>query len=1044
MKKIIALILSLTLVSSLIFFWNYRYKNPSNNEISSIVFDNTSPGEDIISMTELRTYAVSFEYEGNMDVDKLTWYLQRDEGEFDSSLFPNQYLGGKLEEWKVAFGENLGKNIFRITGTEIEDKKVTMTFCNDYTFFSTDSIYSWDGVRNYMMDFIGDFQLICKSGEETIASAAVKISPYDSYNTEEELSLQLEESSDALNKKGIYAQVLSMGTSSRGKDIPYMVLADSKKTVDDYKKLTEKALEDPREVMDMIESNEVNYRIPIMFSNVHPDEIDGPDAIMGFMAAFVEEDTAVYNTLTGFTEEGEKEFKDEMESKGIRWSSLIESYVTGFGSITLDNMSPADYDISALHTDYASGAIDLDKYYTIEPREYNIQDILDKVFFILVPTENPDGREMNTRCNGNGFDLNRDTLCQTQPETKAIAGLIAQWNPAAFVELHGYNNSFQIEPCTPPHAANVEVDLMMGNALKLGEAFGNAAVANNSSYNSYALCMRDYLVYDYAYDYYSWDMYCWDEQASHYTPQYSQLHGTIAFTVELPYSGNEGVKALKHGMLGFSQYVAENRKDIYINQLRCWLRGVNNQDEESVREYYVDKFDNKGAEGDILRPRNKENGSYFPEYYVIPLDVSSQKNLSEAAGIQQYFIDNGIKLSILKEDTSINGEPYSAGSLVIDMHQAKRNVASAMLSDGSLMTGWYGLSGSAVSNLPELRGFDCYAVYKKGAFEGRLQYLKEPVNVKGVFTGDEGSGVIIENDSLDAVHAVNSLLDTGCQVGFVTRGKYRGNFIIYYKDYENIKDKYIVKATGVKDIEEAKVIKRPLVYVAGNEDAENHGLAGYENLMNTERSCDIYALREQMGFTITESLDKATVIAGSQVLTKSELEEVKRGIPYIAYGSRAIGTGNENEEGYENNSIMALLKDYGLKGQNNWIYDALFSVRYSGDSLITAPYESQGDNLMYGYGGNYFTAIPDSSAAIIFITDEPPVEGFFPMESLNGFLGRGSNIQAFTFNTDQYKLTVFANSLTSKASQTDDYRYLSNSIYQYSLCEESFLINGEQ
>lgn len=1044
MKKIIALILGLILVFSLIFFRNYIYENPSNNEISGIVFDNTSEGEDVISMTELRTYTASFEYEGNIDVDKLTWYLQRNKGEFDPSLFPNQYLGGRLEEWKVAFGDNMGKNIFRITGTKFEDKKVTMTFCSDYTFFSTDSIFSWDGVRNYMMDYVGDFQLICKNGDETIASGTVRVNPYDSYRTEKELSLQLKESSEALNKKGIYAQVFSMGTSSRSIDIPYMVLADSKKTVEEYKKLSEKALEDPQAVIDMVESNKINYRIPIMFSNVHPDEIDGPDAIMEFLAAFVKENAAAYNTLTGFTEEGEKEFKDEMAAKGIRWSSLIESYVTGLGSITLDNISPADYDISALHTDYASGAIDLNKYYTVETREFNIQDILDKVFFILVPTENPDGREMNTRCNGNGFDLNRDTLYQTQPETKAVARLIAQWNPAAFVEFHGYNNSFQIEPCTPPHAANVEVDLMMENAMKLGEAFGNAAVANNSSYNSYALCMRDYLVYDYAYDDYSWDMYCWDELASQYTPQYSQLHGTIAFTVELPYSGDDGVKALKHGMLGFSQFVAENRKTIYINQLKCWLRGINNQDEESVREYYVDKFDNKGAEGDILRPINKENDNYFPEYYVIPLDTSSQKNLSEAASIQQYFIDNGIKLSMLKEDTSINGEPYSAGSLVIDMHQAKRNVANAMLSDGNLMTGWYGLSGSAVCNLPDLRGFDCYAVYTKGAFEGRLQYLKEPVKVEGVFTGDKGFGVVIENDSLDAVLAVNSLLDTGHKVGFVTKGTYRGNFIISYKDYENIKDKYIVKATGVRTIEEAKVIKKPLVYVAGNAEDANQGLVCYDDLMNTERSGDIYAIKEQMGFTITESIDKATVIAGSQVLTKSELEAVKKGVPYIAYGSRAIGTGDENDEGYENSSIMALLKDYGLKGENNWIYDALFNVKYSGNSLITASYESQGDNLMYGYGGNYFTAIPNGAAAIIYNTNEPPVEGFFPKESLKGFLGRGRNIQAFTFNTDQLKFTVFANSLTSKASQTDDYRYLSNSIYQYALCEESFVIDGKQ
>lgn len=1040
MKKIAALLLSAVLIVSFIVFKNNT--NSSNIGISSITFNNMSGGEDRISMTELRTYTASFEYDGKIDVDTLAWYLQRDKGEFDSSLFPNQYSGGRLEDWKVAFGDKLGENIFKITDVRYEDKKVTMTFCSSNTFFSTDSIYSWDGVRNCMMDYIGDFQLICKAGEKEIASTTVRVYPYDSYRTEEELVTRLKESAESINaKEGLYAQVFSMGSSSTGKDIPFMIISDSRESLENYQALTEKALEDPKAVIDIVQSGGTDYRIPIMFSNIHPDEIDGPDAIMEFLEVFEEGGITSYNTLTGFTEEGKQVFKTEMESKGIKWSSLVSSYVTGLGSITLDNLSPASYDISALHTDYASGKIDLDKYYTIESRKYDIKDILSKVFFILVPTENPDGREMNTRCNGNGFDLNRDALYQTQPETEAMAKLIAQWNPAAFVELHGYNNSFQIESCTPPHSSNVELDLITEYGLKLGEALGNAAVANNSSYNSYALCMRDYLVYDYADEDYSWDMYCWDDQVPHYTPQYSQLHGTIAFTVELPYSGEEGIKALKNGMLGYSQCVAENSRDIYINQLKCWLRGINNQDEESIRAYYVDKYDNKGAEEDIIRPRSKENHNYFPEYYVIPMDSYNQRNLSEAAVMQQYLIDNGIKVNVLKEDTSIKGVAYSAGSLVIDMHQAKRNVANAILCKGSLMTGWYGLSGSAIANLPDCRGFDCYAVHIEKAFEGRLQELKQPVNVEGLFTGTEGFGVIIENDSLDAVRAVNFLLDSSCQAGFVTKGNHRGSFIISYKDYKNIKDKYIIKAVGITTVEEARLIKKPLVYVAGNEDDVNHGLAVYENLMDTERSCDIYALKEQMGFTLTESLEEATVIAGSKVLNESELKKVQRGAPYIAYGSSAIGIGDENDGGYEKNSVMAFLKDYGLKGENNWIYDALFEVKYSGNSLITAAYEAEGDNLMYGHGGNYFTTIPGSATAIIYNASKLPIEGFFPSEALKGFLGRGKNVQAFTLSEDQYSLTVFANSLTSKAHQTDDYRYLSNAIYQYSLGEESFEIN---
>ena len=48
-----------------------------------------------------------------------------------------------------------------------------------------------------------------------------------------------------------------------------------------------------------------------------------------------------------------------------------------------------------------------------------VDAILDRAVVVFNVIQNPDGRVAGTRANGNGFDLNRDFLTQSQSETKA-------------------------------------------------------------------------------------------------------------------------------------------------------------------------------------------------------------------------------------------------------------------------------------------------------------------------------------------------------------------------------------------------------------------------------------------------------------------------------------------------------------------------------------------------------------------------------------------------------------------------------------------------
>ena len=55
---------------------------------------------------------------------------------------------------------------------------------------------------------------------------------------------------------------------------------------------------------------------------------------------------------------------------------------------------------------------------------------------VLLPTQNPDGREADARRNAYGFDLNRDWFARTQPETDGKLQLLRRLPPVLFIDAH--------------------------------------------------------------------------------------------------------------------------------------------------------------------------------------------------------------------------------------------------------------------------------------------------------------------------------------------------------------------------------------------------------------------------------------------------------------------------------------------------------------------------------------------------------------------------------------------------------------------------------
>ncbi|MCP4569564.1 MAG: hypothetical protein GY841_18460 [FCB group bacterium] len=156
-----------------------------------------------------------------------------------------------------------------------------------------------------------------------------------------------------------------------------------------------------------------------------------------------------------------------------------------------------------IHGDEVSGtdaAIRL-VYQLAADRTEATRDLLDKLFIIIDPCENPDGRErylsmLETykshvpnydarsmqhdgvwpwgRANHYLFDLNRDWILLTQPETKGKTKTILTWHPQLVVDAHemGSNSNFLFSPPNEPINHNIP-----NNVLKWYKAFSRDQAA---------------------------------------------------------------------------------------------------------------------------------------------------------------------------------------------------------------------------------------------------------------------------------------------------------------------------------------------------------------------------------------------------------------------------------------------------------------------------------------------------------------------------------------------------------------------------------------
>lgn len=979
----------------------------------------------------------------------LTLSLDRDStrGYLNPEKFPYPYQGGALDTWMTQWTKDKQpQNLFRVTemGISVDEAgKVSLKLWIDINCYFGNRSGNVDFSAPHSnggayLDLCGYYTLNVTAGDEAVGSIHTKIVPYDSFRTVYELYDDID--ALAAMDTDLYVSKESMGqTTTDGYDMPYLIVADSKESVDKWLAYTDLVESDPDLVLTKLANGDFDdLRVPMFASNVHSNENAAVNGILEFAHLLLENETINVNTLEGFTDAGKELLAQEMAKQNVAVPEQIKDFASYIGFIRGENGYKAN---GSLY----SGQLDLEEYYNVKNNEVNVKELLGDVFMVIVPEQNIEGYEHMTRTTSQGYDPNRDEANQTLFEDANAMALVNKFNPMVFTEIHGRVEAMLIEPCTPPHEPNYEYDLIAKQFIQLGEAVGMGAIANNPEHNSFEMPHRDYLRVDNdSPSGVAWTE-PWDDMTTAYGSQFPVLIGTAGITWELPvYSDVASELVVPYGLMTQAMYIQANKITMLENQAKLFSRGVNNTNSnELVAPWYVDQYDRPGTQTELMRPvydGEGQNGNFYPECYIIPMDSANQKNLYDAAAEMKYLTRNDVKVNVAGKEFTYDGVTYPAGTMVVSMYQAKRSLANSQLFDGTFINVWQGLYSESFAQRSNARGYDRVIVAEPAAYKTIMAACPETINYTQALTylaafatqfeGVENADVIIDNVSNDSAAAVNALLRAGKTVAMITEGSEKGNFVCSYEDFMTVAKDYVLTATGVYGAGiKAAVILNPQVYLPGK-PADN--TSGY--VETTLRSgsynyrFDWLALTA-MGFTMTDDLTKANVIVGSRALSDDALAAVKAGTPYMGYSTGAIsGSAFMQELGVEISSC-----DKGT--------DFLGRVVYPNNTLVNATYINEGDDVMYEYGTNWFTKIPEGATVLVQNAGKDPLQGCICLtdEELTAQFNQYNNgVVGFEYQNGDLDIALFANVLNHKIHQTDEYTFISNFIFSRSLTETAY------
>lgn len=600
--------------------------------------------------------------------------------------------------------------------------------------------------------------------------------------------------------------------------------------------------------------------------------------------------------------------------------------------------------------------------------------ILDNNVIVFNVVNNPDGRILGTRQNGEGFDINRDHVTLSQPESAVNVDLITEWNPMVHLDLHGFVNRSDdypglIEPTTGPHNPNYEHDLYLEYALDQAEAMEASLVDNKQQdYETdlYQNMKGTHIPYRDAED-------GWDDYPPIFTPMYAMLHGVYGHTLETPTNSVDGVTWQVNAVMGALNFASENKMDMTKNQLEIFRRGI--------------QFDH---------PEHEEG--FFPKAYVLPVDETDPTTTEKAVN---NLLKHDVEVQKAEASFTVDSRSYDEGTYIVPLDQPKASLANTLLWDGEDISdqasAMYDISAW---NLPELWGFA--AIPTDSSLDVPVDEAEE-LNIEGELIGE--GPYEVTNSSVSAVALVNELIQNDLPV-------YKGeNGHFYVENGNGDMLRQAVEQSGIT-VETASIPddakELDQVDVAILKDGGQHGAR---------------TALEQLGFDVAE-IEPQTIsengLDGNDVLVANgsgmdDSDAYEQNIyQFIADGGNYIAIGANAS----NQASELGLTDADIN-TGPWNSNGVVNVNYK-DTSLTAGYAEQ--DIGFVYNPVWYTNIENDRVIASFADQDMFKAGFWE----NADMAQGKPV----FMKGNHRgVTLLGLEIGFRDHPEYLYRMLSNAIY---------------
>jgi hypothetical protein len=629
-----------------------------------------------------------------------------------------------------------------------------------------------------------------------------------------------------------------------------------------------------------------------------------------------------------------------------------------------------------------------------------VQNILKNVILLVNVVQNPDGRVAGTRRNANGFDINRDFIAQTQPESKITVKILTDWNPMVTLDLHGFVTPMLIEPCTPPHNPNYEYDLYLQWAFYQAEAM-EAELFDQTGLPA-QIPYRD-------------RPGGWDDWGAQYVPMYAMYHGSYGHTLETPDRrlGELTVDAHYAAVWGALKFVAENREAMIHDQVEIYRRGALDLPQMLIPDELLDETQ--------YEQYNELTIQEFPAAYIIPADQPFQQSAHQTPRLIEFLLYNDVEVEQASQEFTFDGVAYPKGTYVVWMDQPKRGLANTFLDAGPDLSDIVGItfySPPSVWSHPLLWGTHRVVI------EDHMSIQTTPVSnadkPSGSVSGRNAIAYAYEPTSIAAYQVTNALIDQGTTV-------HRASIAF----------------------EDGGVVFEPGTFIV---PADN----SLANTLANEHGLDVFAISEMPEAVMMKS---QTIAVYADEGTEHALEVL--GFDYVAVGRSDVNNGvvenfdlflnrNRSWGGLSDDGRASLTRffdaggDYvGLRstGIGLAIDAGIIDVDYEnndGNAIVIVDFEPT-DDVAGGFPDSDYTFVFTPAwftrlgagvvSAADFSDGDFLVSGFWPYWESSGAAGAPVVVH-YADENDDSDTTLIGLDVTFRGHPENTFRLLANAIYE--------------